>query len=102
MTESDGDEIFIKLNGKKIWPQERYFSVGNSIKVKLDCCFDIRPTQQTFEFELWEYDNIFSSQCIGRFYLRPDQIGGPFTTDLKETPGNFARYSLDWGVGEKR
>jgi hypothetical protein len=50
------------------------------------------------ELELWELDNILSSQCIGKFNLLLRKTGSSFTTDLRLTSKDFARYSLEWAV----
>lgn len=101
-TESDGDEIFIKLNNKKIWPEaERYSTVSDSQPARLNHTIPLTKLEGTIEVELWEYDNIISSTCLGKFPLHLTETGGPFNTDLKLTSKEFARYSLTWEVIKK-
>ena len=101
-TEDDGDEIFLKLKKKKIWPEEeKYFKLTGSQPVKIDYAIPLQKLEGKIEIELWEYDNIISSKHIGTFLLSPTEIGGPFSTDLKLTSKEFARYTLVWEVVPK-
>jgi hypothetical protein len=98
-SESDGDEIFLKINGKKIWPtNERYITLRDAQPGKINHTISIPKLEGAIEVELWEYDNILSSTCLGQFSLVLSESGGPFNTDLKLTSKEFARYSLAWEV----
>jgi hypothetical protein len=99
-TESDGDELFIKHKGKRIWPlKNKYRNVGKQPKISLAFVSEFQVDDQPLQFELWEYDNIFSSHQLGVFQIRPDPMpGGPFVTDMKLTSDIFAKYSLEWMI----
>lgn len=100
-TEQDGDEIFLKLNGKKIWPKNRsYFSCQKEVPcIQLDIVSDVKvKPEQKVNIELWENDFIFFKKKLGEFTLILDQRGGPFITDLELKCKEFARYSLMWEV----
>ena len=101
-TEEDGDEIFLKINKKKIWPpKERYQELSGSDPVKIDFTIPISKLEGSIEVELWEYDNFLSSSCLGKFILSTTESGGPYNTDLKLSSGEFARYSLSWELLRK-
>jgi hypothetical protein len=100
-TEQDGDEIFLKLNGKKIWPINRsYFSCQKEVAhIQLNVKKDVKvKPEQKVNIELWENDFIFFKKKLGDFTLILDQRGGPFITDLQLKSKEFARYSLMWEV----
>lgn len=101
-TEERGDEVFLKLKKKKVWPgKERYVRVNGSQAVPIKYTVLLDKLDGTLEFELWEFDNLLSSTRIGTFTLAPTEAGGPFTTDMKMTSKEFARYSLTWEVVRK-
>jgi hypothetical protein len=100
-TEQDGDEIFLKLNGKKIWPKNRsYFSCQREVPhIQLNIEKDVKVTpEQKVSIELWENDFLFFKKKLGEFTLILDQRGGPYITDLQLKSKEFARYSLMWEV----
>jgi hypothetical protein len=103
-TEADGDEIFLKLNNKKVWPANKAFELSNMTKsVEVNYFFDVDESCSAVDIELWEYDYIFiGSQCLGRFMLSITETGGPFTTDLSKADGVIAGYSLKWEVVQKK
>ena len=101
-SESDGDEIFIKINKKKIWPEkEKYSNIDEAVPTKINHAIPLTKLEGIIEVELWEYDNIISSSCLGKFPLALSETGGPYTTDLKLTSKEFAQYSLTWEVIKK-
>ena len=101
-TEEDGDEIFLKFQKKKIWPaNERFGKLRGAKPPKIDFVIPLEKLEGSYEVELWEYDNIFSSKHIGSFNINPTKIGGPFNSDLKLTSEESAIYSLVWEVVKK-
>lgn len=100
-TEEDGDEIYIKQSGKKIFPvAEKYFKIKSEETFKLGFSIKLNKLGSVVELELWEYDNIFSKELIGSFLLHTDEVGGPFTTDLTPLKNSMAKYCLTWGLAE--
>ena len=93
----------IKLKKKKIWPvDEKYVEVKGSKPVKVNHSIALKKLGEQLQLELWEYDNFLSSKCIGTFTFTPTEAGGPFTTDLKMTSDEFAKYTLEWEVNRKK
>ena len=71
--ESDKDEIYLEVNGKKIWPEKsKYLRIGvnESLEVKIGGKF----SGQWMELELWDYDYT-SSPPIGLLTLAGARIG---------------------------
>ena len=94
--ESDLDEIYLKLNGKKIWPESKKYK---SIKMgKTDLNFILKDVNHSdkIEIELWDYDFISVNDFLGTFTFYLDESGGPFTTDLSKKSSQVASYSLEW------
>lgn len=97
-TENDGDEIYLKLGKKRIWPNDaNYVEVKDQESIKVNYPIRVDKLGVKVELELWEYDNVLFSECIGKFDLLVDEVGGPFQTDLNIVEAS-ARYSLIWEV----
>jgi hypothetical protein len=97
-SESDGDELYITCGKEKVWPRnEKFFRMNHDKKVKVSHQLAIKDLGEILNFELWEYDNVFSQECLGIFQIKADETGGPFTTDLK-SKGAIAKYSITWSV----
>ena len=97
-TESDGDEIYLKLNKKRIWPKDvNFIEVRGQDSIKVNYSIRMEILGNKVELELWEYDNILFSECLGKFSLLVDEIGGPYHTDL-EIWESSAKYTLIWEV----
>jgi hypothetical protein len=102
ISESDGDEIFFKLNKKRVWPQNSRYTEICKEPVKVDLSIQMDELGKVIELELWEYDNILFSSCLGRFLLSVDEVGGPFICDLSRKRDCDAKYSIKWEVVKGR
>ncbi|MEQ8927836.1 MAG: hypothetical protein RLO81_18615 [Fulvivirga sp.] len=94
--ESDGDEVFLKYKNEKIWPlNSKYESMKEGSQVvNVDIAGLISGTQM--EIELWDYDLLTPNDKLGTFNMLINEKGGPFTTDLRTTNEEEAKYSLEW------
>jgi hypothetical protein len=99
-SESDGDELYMKIDKKRIWPAgQRFAKVKPASDIKVGFAFTPDKLGKRVEIELWEYDNFLISQQLGKFSLLLDGTGGPFTTDLiVQSVKTRARYSLIWDI----
>ncbi len=94
--ESDGDELFIKYNGKRIWPSDSKFQKAKSGSIDVKVRIDDLDTQCELQLELWDYDFLTPNDKLGIFQMQLNERGGPFITDLSTKSG--AKYSLEWEV----
>lgn len=92
-----GDEVFMKANNKKIWPQRSFEKIRSAEQSILD--LDVQPDHEGIvKIELWEKD-FFTSDFLGYFRFIPDGSKGEYTTDLRvEGKGEPHRYALTWKV----
>ena len=94
--EANLDEIYLKLNGKKIWPESKKYK---SVKMgKTDLNFILKDVNHgdKIEIELWDYDFLSPNDFLGTFTFYLDDPGGPFTTELSKKDSQVASYSLEW------
>ncbi|MEO1049464.1 MAG: hypothetical protein AAFX87_02510 [Bacteroidota bacterium] len=97
-TEEDLDEIFIKLNGQKVWPTNAKYQKAVQGETMLDVSLESVPIGELLKLEVWDYDLLSSNDHLGNFVLSIDE-GGAFRSDMhRTTEGSEARYSLEWEV----
>lgn len=97
--EIDKDEMFLKLDGHKIWPEEsKYFRMDANDKVVID--HDMEVSAGWIELQLWDYDFVSTNDHLGTFKLNVDDQPGKFSASMemntKET--HSASYFLEWEV----
>lgn len=96
-SESDGDEVLLKFEGKKIWPIRPFARIKSNeeFMINLDVISDGRGL---IRIDLWEKD-FFTDDLIGFFQFVAAGARGKYTTDL--TPCNKdmpAKYTLAWEI----
>lgn len=96
--ESDGDEVFLKINKNKVWPVDSKFVKVKEGDHKVAHNIDGINKGETVIIELWEYDFWTPNDKLGVFNMLVNERGGPFKTDLKVEKGEDAKYSLEWEV----
>ncbi len=92
------DEIYLKFNGKKLWPKnEAYVSMneGSVAEVKLATTL---LKGASIVVEVWEKDTLSADDKLGRFILEADKIGGPYQSDMIKEDNGKSKYSLEWEV----
>lgn len=92
------DEVYLKYEGKKIWPQEGKYS-----SMKEGASADIRVEKSVVKgvsivIELWEYDALSPDDKLGKFMLEADKMGGPYTSDMIKEDNGKSKYGLNWEV----
>ena len=94
--ESDGDEVFLKHKGKRIWPKKKYEKVPVG-PTNLDVTIEGVTAHEPIEIEIWDYDFLTPNDRLGKCRMIVDDTGGPFRTDLRpEKVGDQAKYTLEW------
>ncbi|HLF32949.1 MAG TPA: hypothetical protein VI583_01850 [Cyclobacteriaceae bacterium] len=98
--ESGYDDVYLMLNGKKIWPRkkrQRSVPIGTTpLNVEID---DLVPGTK-LEIEIWDYDVISEDDNMGYIPFFIDKPGGPYTTDMVADPeeAKTARYNIEWEI----
>lgn len=96
--EIDKDEMFLKFDGHKIWPEEsKYFRMDADDRVVID--HDLEVAVGWVEIELWDYDFVSLNDHLGSFKLNIGEQG-KFTASMvmNEKETHSASYFLEWEV----
>ncbi len=101
-SEKNGDEVFLKFNGKKIAPKkEKYYEMTND-PLPLNIEMEVPATGKWVELELWEYDPFLPNTRLGHFKLFvDDQHSDTFTAELSREKDSTAKYVLNWELVSK-
>ncbi len=96
--ESDADEVYLKMNGKKIWPVNgnKYESMKDN-SFPLDLEFKVEKGSKNL-IEIWDYDVISADDLLGTVEIKADQAGGPFNADMVQKETDHAKYSLEYEI----
>ena len=96
--EIDKDELYLKLNGQKIWPEgERYHRVDTGDQVEINLEFEVNPGWN--EVEVWDYDFVSKNDLLGVFKFNADADPGSYSTSMTLLERNStASYYLYWEV----
>lgn len=96
--EIDKDELFLKMNGKKIWPEgERYHRVDTGDKEEINLDFEVKEGWN--EIEVWDYDFVSRNDLLGVFKFNVNESPGQYSTSMKLLERNStASYYLYWEV----
>lgn len=94
--EIDKDEMYLKYNGKKIWPVGNlYFRIDTGDKVEVDLILDVENGWN--EIELWDFDYLSLNDHLGTFKFMVDSTSGVFSTDMELfEKKSTASYILSW------
>lgn len=94
--EGDGDELFLKYEGKRIWPSDKKYTKSTPEPIEVKVKIDDLDVHCHLKIELWDYDFFTPNDKLGVFTMQLNERGGPFITDLTTKGG--AKYSLEWEV----
>ncbi|MFY0606959.1 MAG: hypothetical protein JXR10_09595 [Cyclobacteriaceae bacterium] len=97
--EIDEDEVYLKYDGKKIWPEDGiYKGIDNSETFELGVTVNHSDPNKVLTIELWDFDYLSPNDFLGTFDIRlGHDTHGSFSTSmaLKEE-GSTASYILHW------
>jgi hypothetical protein len=96
--ESDLDEVYLKHEGKKVWPSgEKYHRIDNDSIAEIDLDLRVSPGKST-TVELWDYDLLSRNDHLGDFIMKMGQFsGGPYQAQLgRKNDKSSASYILHW------
>lgn len=99
--ESNFDDVYLKYQGKKIWPQhKRQQPIMMDTTTKLKVEINKITVGEEVVIELWDWDFLSPNDKLGTFTIHIEEDSGSYSTDmvqnLKET--KKAKYTLDWKV----
>lgn len=94
------DDVFLKFNGEKIWPQDKkHEDVRIDSKHDLDVTIAGLIPDERAAIEVWDHDLLSPNDLLGTMYFVPDKKGGPYTVDMNPlNESTTARYSIDWEI----
>ncbi len=96
-SESNGDEIFIRLHKKKIWPKGPFARIKAEDDLLVNVII-LLTHEDEVRLELLEKD-LFTSQVLGYFTFTTGSKHGQYSTDLKLSDKNANhRYTLIWEI----
>ena len=95
--ESDGDEIYLKYNGNKIWPTDaKYVHIeGENTPVKVE--FTIQKGDSML-IELWDYDLLSANDHLGDLTIQADAHGS-YAIEFTKKGKDQSKYALEWEIG---
>jgi hypothetical protein len=93
-SESNGDEVYLKFENKKIWPQDPFQRMMADEQAPINLSL-LSDHEGLVKLELWEKD-IFKDDYLGEFYFAPVGKQGEYTCELKTKPDSLQKYSLAW------
>ena len=96
--EADGDEVFLSIDGKKVWPADSKFVKIKEGDQKVGLEIDAIQNGSTLALELWDYDFWTPNDKLGEFNMLINEKGGPFNTDMTIKDSKSAKYSIEWEV----
>lgn len=96
--EIDKDEMYLKKDGKKIWPEgEKFYRVdtGDITDIELD----LEVSEGWNEIELWDYDYVSLNDRLGVFKFKIDHEPGKYSTSMTLLERNStASYIMYWEI----
>lgn len=99
--EIDKDEMYLKMDGHKIWPEgERYHRVDTGDVEEVGLVLDV--SEGWNEIEVWDYDYVSLYDKLGVFKFKVDDTPGKYSTSMTLLERNStASYMLFWEILDK-
>lgn len=100
-TEEPGyDDVFLIMNGKKIWPKNKRQLPVRPGTTPLNVEIKKLSPGEKLDIEIWDYDVISANDLMGHVFLLIDEPGGPYTTDMIPDPveAKVAKYTIEWEI----
>ena len=98
--ETGFDDVYLKVNGKKIWPKNRRFYPVRPGRTKVNVDLGDFDKNTSLEIEVWDFDYISRNDLLGKVLVFLDEPGGPYTTDMIQNQEETlkAKYSIEWEI----
>ena len=96
--ETDKDEIYLKLKGKKIWPKDGNYKQTDTGE-KTDINIEFEHEEGQLDLELWDFDYMSMNDKLGTFTMIIDHERGlTNTASMKPHKKTTASYILEWKI----
>lgn len=96
--ESDKDEMYLKIDGEKVWPKDGFYHRLDSDE-SVDVNLEFEVEEGWTEIELWDFDFISRNDLLGVFKFKVDQIRDKYSTSMTLLEeGSSASYILHWEI----
>ena len=95
--ESDGDEVYLKSAGKKIWPVEEKYVVAKEETTPIELEFIIQKGDVIF-YELWDHDTLSANDHLGSITITAE-VHGHFVNEFTKQGKDSSKYALEWEIG---
>ena len=95
--ESDGDEIYLISDGKKIWPADKKYLTITEEETPIGVDFDIEKGDN-IPIDIWDHDKLSTNDHLGSLIIKADSHG-QFVLDFTKTGQDGSRYGLEWEIG---
>ena len=94
------DELFLVMNGEKIWPVDHKYTIVKAGKTSISVEIRNLDANTSLELEVWDYDYLSANDLLGKITLYVDEPGGPYTTDMlpNSMETEKAKYTLTWEI----
>lgn len=94
--EIDKDEMYLKKDGHKIWPEgERFHRVDTGDVEQVDLVLDVNEGWN--EIEVWDFDYASLNDKLGVFKFKVDNNPGKYSTSMTLLERNStASYFMQW------
>lgn len=99
--EIDEDEVYLKYNGDKIWPESGlYKSIDNSETFDVNVIIEHEDPYVPVKIELWDFDYLSANDFLGTFdMIIGSDNSGSFSTSMRlKEEGSTASYILFWEI----
>ena len=94
--ERDGDELFIKFHGRKIWPESKKYVKGiDHCVIPINIKLPIADSKKII-LQLWDYD-FLTNDLLGEFSF-PTDDNGHFSSDLKSSGSGVHKFTLEFEI----
>ena len=96
--EIDKDEMYLKYEGKKIWPKGSiYYRVDTGDTAPIGLTMEVEDGWA--EIELWDFDYLSRNDFLGTFRFKVDDTPGDYSNSMILVEKNStASYILEWEI----
>ena len=95
--EADGDEVFLKSEGKKIWPVDAKYTMAKDEITPIGLEFIIQKGD-VISYELWDHDKLSANDHLGSLTIHAE-AHGHYANDFIKRGKDQSKYGLEWELG---